>query len=163
MLVCSWKSRRRGNADGTPTSEIYEVKIVAKAVRQLYADKSATEFGPLAVKAMRHQWVNDGRSRTECNRRVGILKRISKWAASEELVPVAAYQSVATVAGLQRGRTEAREMEPVGPVGDSTVDSTVPFLNRHVRGLVEFQRLTGCRPGEACGLCRSEIDTGGAI
>jgi hypothetical protein len=23
-------------------------------------------------------------------------------------------------------------------------------LTRHVRGLVEFQRLTGCRPGEAC-------------
>jgi DNA polymerase V len=27
-------------------------------------------------------------------------------------------------------------------------------LTRHVRGLVEFQRLTGCRPGEACALRR---------
>ena len=43
----------------------------------------------------------------------------------------------------------AREKEPVGPVDDAVVDATIPFLNRHVRGLVEFQRLTGCRPGEA--------------
>jgi site-specific recombinase XerC len=30
--------------------------------------------------------------------------------------------------------------------GDRQSDLTV----RHVRGLIEFQRLTGCRPGEAC-------------
>jgi len=63
------------------------------------------------------------------------------------------------VAGLQRGRTEARDTEPVGPVDGATLS----YLNRHVRGLVEFQRLTGCRPGEACRVRRSEIDTGGAV
>ena len=39
----------------------------------------------------------------------------------------------------------------------------LPFLNRHVRGLVEFQRLTGCRPGEACQARRSDIDTSGPV
>ena len=102
-------------ADGRPTSEIYEVKIVAKAIRELYGDKPIGEFGPLALKAARQQWVNDGRSRTECNRRVGVVKRILKWAASEQLAPVPVYQAVATVGGLQRGRTEAREMEPRRP------------------------------------------------
>ena len=43
------------------------------------------------------------------------------------------------------------------------VDATLPYLNRHVRGLVEFQRLTGCRPGEACLVRRADIDTGGAV
>jgi integrase len=52
----------------------------------------------------------------------------------------------------------------VGPVDDATVDATLPFLNRHVAGLVQFQRLTGCRPGEACRLRRCDIDmTGGEI
>ena len=148
-------------ADGRPTSEIYEVKIVAKAIRELYGEKPVAEFGPLALKAARLKWVNDGCSRKECNRRAGMVKRILKWAVSEQLVPVAVYQAVATVAGLQRGRTEAREMEPIGPVDDAVVDATLPFLNRHVRGLIEFQRLTGCRPGEACSIRRSEIDTGG--
>ena len=30
-------------------------------------------------------------------------------------------------------------------------------------GLIEFIRLTGCRPGEACTIRRSDIDTGGVI
>jgi integrase len=36
-------------------------------------------------------------------------------------------------------------------------------LNRHVRGLVEFQRLTGCRPGEACVIRRCDLDTGRSV
>ena len=31
------------------------------------------------------------------------------------------------------------------PVDDAVVEATLPFLGRHARGLVEFQRLTGCR------------------
>jgi integrase len=134
--------------DGKPISEIYEGKVV-RALRELYADKPVAEFGPLGVKAARQWWVNEGRSRTECNRRVAMVKRIFKWAVSEELAPPAVYQAVATVAGLQKGRTKAREKEPVGPVDDAAVDATLPFLGRHIRGLVEIQRLTGCRPGEA--------------
>jgi integrase len=80
---------------------------------------------------------------------------------SEELAPPAVNQAVATVAGLQKGRTAAREKESVGPVDDAVVDATLPFLGRHVRGLVEFQKLTGCRPGEACAVRRCDIDTGG--
>lgn len=136
---------------------------VLQAIRLLYGEKPVTDFGPLAVKALRMQWVNEMICRTGCNRRVGIVKRILKWAVSEQLAPVAVYQAVATVAGLQRGRTEAREMEPIAPVDDALVDATLPFLNRHVRGMVEFQRLTGCRPGEACVIRRSEIDTGGTV
>jgi integrase len=39
----------------------------------------------------------------------------------------------------------------------------LPFLNRHTRGLVELQRLTGCRPGEACMIRRADIDTAGSV
>ena len=148
--------------DGKPTSEIYEIRLVVRALRELYAEKLVIEFGPLSVKAARQKWVNEGRSRTECNRRVGVVKRIFKWAASEQLAPIAVYQAIATISGLQKGRTPAREKEPIGPVDDAVVDATLPYLNRHVRGLVEFQRLTGCRPGEACAIRRSEIDTCGS-
>lgn len=82
---------------------------------------------------------------------------------SEELIPPSIYQSVATISGLQKGRTTARETEPVKPIDDAVVDATLPFLTRHVRGLVQFQRLTGCRPGEACNLRRADIDTGGSV
>jgi integrase len=149
--------------DGQPTSEIYEVKVVIRALRELYADTPVSSFGPLCVKAARQKWVNDGRSRSECNRRVALIKRIFKWAVSEELAPPLVYQGVASVAGLQKGRTVAWENEPVGPVDDEVVEATLPYLDRHVRGLVEFQRLTGCRPGEACVVRRCELDMTGRL
>jgi integrase len=130
----------------------------AKGVRDLSPEGLVATGAAPAVPGL-----NDGRSRSECNRRVSLIKRIMKWAVSEELVPPAVYQAVASVPGLQRGRTTARETVPVGPVDDAVVDATLPFLNRHVRGLVEFQRLTGCRPGEACSVRRSDIDTGGHL
>jgi integrase len=78
-------------------------------------------------------------------------------------VPPAIYQGLAAVAGLQKGRTPAPDPEPVGPVDEAVVDATLCYLNRHVRGLVEFQGLTGCRPGEACAVRRADIDTGGPV
>jgi integrase len=149
--------------DGKPTSEIGEVKVVIRAVRELYAETPAVEFGPLALKAARQKWVDEKRTRTECNRRVRMVKRIFKWAVSEELVPSAVYQALATVAGLTKGRTTAHETDPVGPVEVAVIEATLPFLNRFVAGLVQFQRLTGCRPGEACAVRRCDIDTGGPV
>ncbi|MBN9524286.1 tyrosine-type recombinase/integrase [bacterium] len=149
--------------EGKPTSEVYHLRLVVRAVRELYADLPVAEFGPLALKAARQRWVRDGRSRTECNRRTSAVKRILKWGVSEELVPAAVYQAVATVTGLQRGRTEAPERPPVVPVEAAAVEATLPHLNRHVRGLVEFQRLTGCRPGEACRVRRCDLDMSGDV
>jgi integrase len=149
--------------DGRPTSELRECKLVVRALRELYADKPADGFGPLSLKAVRQVWLNAGLARSEANRRTNLVRRIFKWAASEELVSAAVFQALQTVGGLAKGRTAARETEPIGPVEDAVVDATLPYLNRHARGLVEFQRLTGCRPGEACLVRRADIDTGGAV
>ena len=148
---------------GQPTSTIHEINLVVRSLRVLYGDTPAVEFGPLALKAACQSWVVEKRTRTECNRRIGLVKRIFKWAAAEELIPPATYHGLTVVAGLQRGRTTARETKPVTAVDDAAVDATLPYLNRYVAGMVEFQRLTGCRPGEACLLRRCDIDTGGAV
>jgi integrase len=149
--------------DGDPTDEIRHVKTVCRFVRELYGDVPAAEFGPLALKAVRQKFIEVRWCRKTVNARVERVRRIFKWAVAEELVPPTVYQALAAVAGLQRGRTPARETEPVKPVDDEVVDATLPFLNRHVRGLVEFQRLTGCRPGEACMIRRCDIDTCGPV
>ena len=132
-------------------------------VRELYGEQAAREFGPLKLKAARQQSVNSGLSRSECNRRTSIARRIFRWAVAEELVPGEVLTALDAVTGLQKGRTPARETEPIEPVADVVVDATLPHLNRYVAGLIEFQRLTGCRPGEACVVRRGDIDTGGVI
>jgi integrase len=149
--------------DGRLSSTIHEVQIVVRALDALYGEMPAAVLGPLAIKTAMQQWVVDGCSRVEVNRRLGVIKRVFKWAASEELVPASVFHSLAVVSGLKRGRTTAPETEPVAPVDDSTVIATLPYLNRFVRGLVEFQRHTGCRPAEACAVRRCDIDTGGRV
>jgi integrase len=145
--------------DGGPTSELGLYRLALRPVRELYGPAPAADFGPLALKAVRQRLIDAGNSRKVVNRHVGRVKRVWKWAASEELVPAAAFQALATVTGLQAGRSAARERPPVQPVADGDVDATLPFLTRHVRGLVAFQRLTGCRPGEACRLRMCDVDT----
>ncbi len=149
--------------DGTQTHEVDEYKLVCRYVRPLYGHSPAAEFGPLALKAVRQKFIDVGWCRALVNQRVGRVRRVFKWAAAEELVPVAVHQALAAVQGLQRGRADVREAAPVEPVPDEVVDATLPFLNRHVRGMVAFQRLTGCRPGEVCAVRMSDIDTTGPV
>ena len=149
--------------DGSATHELVEYGAVSRLLRPLYGSTPAREFGPLALKAARQAMIERGWCRSLVNQRVNRIRRVFKWAVGEELIPAAVLHALAAVAGLQRGRSQVRESEPVLPVEESTVDATLPFLPRHLRGLVEFQRLTGCRPGEACAVRRADIDTGGAV
>ncbi len=146
--------------DGEPTKELLVLKYAIKPVRELYAHKPAAEFGPLALKAVRKQMIDAGLSRALINRRIGAVKRIFRWAVGEELLPSNVYEALRAVAGLERGRTEAREAEPVGPVDDATVDATLPHLPRHVRAMVELIRHTGMRPGEVCTMTLNQIERG---
>jgi integrase len=147
--------------DGTPTSEPKEFRSSLRPVRILYGHTPAKEFGPLALAAVRRHMVEAGWSRKVVNMRVGRVKRCFKWAVSQELVPADVYVALSTVVGLQRGRTEAREKEPVGPVAESVVLRTLAHLPRHVAGMVRFQLATGCRPGEACMVRRCDVDESG--
>lgn len=149
--------------DGRPTTEIENYKLSLRPLRELYGHTRVHDFGPLALKVVRQRMIARGWCRTAINGRIGRIRRMFKWAASEELIPVAVFQSLGTVVGLQAGRSDAVEREPVKPVAEDVVDATLPFLNRHVAGLVMLQRFSGCRPGEACGIRRREVETTGVV
>ena len=87
---------------------------------------------------------------TFINRQINRIKRMFAWAAENELVPIETYQALASVAGLRRGRTEAREKPPVRPVPDELVEWVLPHLSPTVATMVRVQR-----PWPACGRRRS--------
>jgi integrase len=149
--------------DGTPTTEVREYRASLKPLAELYGMTPAREFGPLALKAVRQRFVAVGCCRSVVNRRVGRIRHLFKWAVSEELVPGSVYADLMTVAGLARGRGAAPERTPVQPVAAAVVEATVPYLNRHVAGLVRFQQLTGARPAEACQLRACDLDMTGDV
>ena len=145
--------------DGRMTSEVAVYSRAVGELRFLYGSQPAREFGPLALKAVRQRMIANDVSRKVINQFVGKIRSIFKWAASEELVPVTVHQALCTVTGLQRGRTEARETEPIRPIADEFVDATLTHVSEMVRGMIELQRLTGMRPMEICLLrpCDLEI------
>jgi integrase len=150
-------------ADGSLTHEVHEYKLMSRYIREDYGHTPAARFGPSALKAIRQKFINAGWCRSLINQRIGRVRRVFKWGTAEELVPVAVYQSLSTVSGLQRGRSKVRESKPVESVEDTIVDATVQHLNRHVAGMVRFQQFTGCRPGEVCAIRRRDIDMSSPI
>ncbi len=150
--------------DGQPTKELGEMRYALRPLRKLYGDTLARDFGPLKLKVVRQHMVEaEDLSRGVVNHRVKRIKRFVKWAVSEELVPSAVSHALRDVPGLRRGRTNARELPPVRPVADVWVDLVVPHLSPQVAALVQIQRLTGMRPGEAVLMRVGDIDTSGEV
>ncbi len=132
-------------------------------VKGLYSRTRAMDFGPLALKAVRQAMVDADHSRKHINKNIERVRRMFKWAAAEELISATIPQSLAMVAGLRQGRTQAREMAPVAPVDDSTVEATLHYLPPVVADMVRLQRLTGARPAEVCMLRPCDVDRSGEI
>jgi hypothetical protein len=61
------------------------------------------DFGPLALKACREEFVRQGLSRHECNRRTNLIRQLFRWGTENELVPPGVHQAVQAVAGLRKG------------------------------------------------------------
>ena len=166
LILRGWKqfiTQHYRDMSGNPTNEQDNFRKSLKPLRELYGHTPAKEFGPLALKAVRTTMIGKGWCRRWVNQSVGRVKRLFKWAVSEELIPASVLHGLQAVAGLSQGRTKARESEPVAPVPDEVVEKTLPLLNRHVAGLVRLQRVAGMRPGEACRIRQCDIDMTGSV
>jgi integrase len=149
--------------NGKPTGWQVHIKMVLRLVGEAYGRSLARDFGPLALKAFRQQFIDAGHSRGYINKLIAILPRMFKWAASEQLVPGSVYQDLRTVEGLRKGRCNAPDHAPVLPVSDDIVDETLPFLASILADMVRLQRLTGCRPAEVCVLRPCDVDCSGDV
>lgn len=146
--------------DGSTSEEVENLKAAIRPVRKLYGSTPVRDFGPLALRAVRDDMIGSGLARRSINDRINRIRRMFRWATSVELVPVAVVQALETVAGLQEGRSEARESDPVGPVALNIIEATLPHLSRPVASLVRLQLLTGMRPGEACAMRGCDLKPG---
>jgi integrase len=165
VLLAFWghAERHYRSPSGKPSKELANFRDTFRPLKQLYGGTIARQFSPLKLKSLRKTMVDSGLCRNTINQRIGRIIHVFKWAASEELVPASVHQALKTVSGLQKGRTEARESEPVRPVPDAFVDAIRPFVCRQIWAMVEIQRLTGMRPGEVCLMRTCDLDTSGKV
>jgi len=149
--------------NGKPTNEIKTLKRVIDVLRKLYGRELAKNFGPKALKAVRQQMIEIGWCRTQINKQVDRVRRIFKWAESEEIIPSGIYETLRTVSGLRKGRTAAKEGKPVLPVETDVFESTLEHLSPTVLAMVMLQRYTGARPSEICDLQPGDIDRSASV
>src|SRR5262249_22444672 len=146
---------------GNPGQELDNVRTALKPLRRVYGASPAAAFGPLALRTLQADLTKSGLSRGVVNARINRIRRLFKWAVSFQLIPSSVHEALRTVPGLQCGRCDAPEAPPVQPVADEVVNATLIFLPSPVRAMVELQRLTGCRPGEAMAMRAIDLNTSG--
>jgi integrase len=149
--------------DGEPTSELVNVKRAIRVLRECYAALPVRQFSPLKLKACRDRLIADGLCRSNVTRYQSIITRIIAYGVENELVPGETWHALKAVKPLQRGRSEARETDPIGPVTDAHVEATLPYLAEPYRTMVKLQGLLGCRPGELVNMRGAEIDRSEAV
>lgn len=148
---------------GRPTPEQAHIKGFMRTLRCLYGRTPAAEFGPLALKAVRQAFIDADYCRGYVNSQVGRVKRMFKWAVANEMIPVEVHTRLQTVDGLRRGRSAARETEPVKPAPNAYVDGVQPFVSRQVWAMIELQRLTGMRPQEVTTMRGCDVNADGKV
>jgi integrase len=149
--------------DGQPTNEIVALRAALRRLRGLYGSTLVNEFGPKAFKLVRESMIQERLSRKYVNDSMARVTRMFRWAVAEELIPPAVFQAISSVPGLRKGRSNAKETAPIGPVSDDVVEATLPFLPEVVADMVRLQRLTGMRPAEVCILRPGDIDRSGEV
>jgi integrase len=149
--------------NGESTGEPNKIRLAMRPLRKLYGHTLARDFGPLALKVVRQELVRADLCRNEVNKRVGMIGRAFRWGVENELVPPSVHQALKAVAGLRRGRSEARESKPVRPVPEAHVDAIRQHVARQVWAMIELQRLTGMRSGEVSSMRTRDLDTSGRV
>ena len=165
VLLAFWRHAETYYVDqnGTPSRELENVLTGIKLLKDLYGTTSAAEFGPVALKVVRQKMIGNDLCRNVINQRIGLIKRVFKWAVSEELIPSSVFHGLQAVAGLRQGRSPARETQKVGPVPDCFVESVLEFLPPTLQAMVKLQRLSGMRSGELCIIRTGDIEMGKGV
>lgn len=144
--------------NGKPTSQLINVKLAIRYLREHYGRTLAVDFGPLALQTMQRILAEKRLTRKTVNSLVGIYKAMFRWANNQEMLPPHVYQALQPVPGLKMGRSLARESQPVRPVDPQIVEQTLPYLPTVVADMVRFQLLTAVRPQEVYNLRPCDID-----
>jgi integrase len=189
LVVAYWQHVRDYYVkDGQPTSEPDVIRQALRFIRQSHGGMRAIDFGLLSLKAVRESMIRHpitrkikvkdratgkvqevekvlriGLARNDINKQISRIRGMFKWAAANEMLPITVYQALATVPGLRKDRSTAREKKPVHPVADEDIEMVLPHLPAAIRTMVQIQRLCGGQPQDMVVMRPCDIDCSGSI
>jgi integrase len=158
-----WAETYYRNSDGSPSSELTDLKHAVRPWRELYGMTLAADFGPLAFKTLRAKMVELGWNRKTVNDHCQRVKRVIRWAVENELLPSDRWEALRSVRGLARGRTKAPEPIPRKPADPASFKATLPHLPPMLAAAARLIYLTGARPSEILRMRPCELNRSGAV
>lgn len=145
--------------DGSETSTADSMAASFAHVLELYTADHADTFGPNALRLVRDAMVKSG---TLClnviNERIRRIRQVFKWAAGREMIPASTWHGLQALEPLAPGRTSAKVTEDVQPVPEADYLAVLKVLPPTLSAMVQFQYLTGARPGEVCRITLDQIE-----
>jgi integrase len=159
LILCYWKhAQAYYRKNGEPTGEAENIRLALRPLRELYGSSPASDFGPDKLELVRERMIDSGLSRKVINGRVGRIKRMFRWASKKRLVLAETYYGLEAVEGLLRGRSAARETEPIKNVPQSHVHAVLPFVTPQIRTMIQAQELAGMRPQDIRNMRTCDLD-----
>lgn len=165
--------------NGKPTSERSCITVAFRPLIKLYGTTRADAFGPKDLRTVRDALCQplpppvDGETRRRVhtgpiarksvNKHVHRLRRLFRWAASEELVPASVWHGLRALDPLKRGAARTREPAPIGPAPIRDVVAVLRIAPTDIGAMIRLQYTTGARPGEIVTLRMTDIDRTGRI
>lgn len=136
--------------NGRKTSEVSAIQVAMRFLtgHPRFKNMPVRDFKTAALLEVRDAMVKKGFFRKSINCHVNRIRRMFAWGVEQELVKPEQVITLKTVAGLKKGRSQAVESDPVGPVIIEHINATKPFLRPVVWGMIQLQLLTAMRPGE---------------
>lgn len=178
LFLC-WAQGYYRKPSGRPTGRHTNLKLLLRPVRELMDPRPspgllwqestrpigqlpADEFSPELLYHVQQTLAAEGkRTRQNINEVVAATKQLYDWAA--EPVRKHVDQSIADglrcVKPLKYSRSPAPEQREIASAPEDAVHLTIMQADPFLADLVEVMWWTGMRPGEACSMCISRIDT----
>ena len=123
----------------------------------------AARFSPKILKVVRNEMIVRGWAMATINERVGRIKTMFKWAASEELVPKDVAAGLYCVSGLRASQGIAPAPRSRRAVSWEEVEAIGEHLSPTVIGMCRLQWLTGMRSENLCDISLKNVSKVGDV
>ncbi len=168
QIIAGYLDHVQQETGGAPESGGKQV-MAFRWLRQLYGDTRASDFSPMALKAMRVKMAQTKVARfgkhagnTLCrryiNHMVGYIKRVFAWATEVELIPPSVHYALHAVKPLRRGQAGAHDNDAVKPIDQKHVDAVLEVAHPTLAAMIKVQLYTGARCGEVFQMRGCDID-----
>lgn len=123
-------------------------RLVVRKLYEKHEHARIVDFGPLALRDVRQSMISANWSRTHINHQVNRVRFLFKWGVEHEWADASLLANLQAVAPLRKGKTKARETDPVEPVSWEEAEKLLPYICPMLGAMMRVQYLTGMRSSE---------------